>query len=75
MFMVANTLLAKATLLLSPNSEWEGTPKLYVNSVDTRREEELGSLMQSIYGRIIRLSELILSRYSARGNHFFSILT
>ena len=73
--MVANTLLAKATLLLSPNSEWEGTPKLYVNSVDTRREEELGPLMQSIYGRIMRLSELILSRYSARGNHCFSILT
>lgn len=73
--MVANTLLAKATLLLSPNSEWEGTTKLHANSVDTRREEELGPLVQSIYGRIMRLIELILSRYSACGDYFFLILT
>lgn len=48
--VVANTLLTKARLLLSPESEREGLTELHAKNVDARREEELGLLMQSTEG-------------------------
>lgn len=50
--VIANILLTKATWL-SSESDWEDTEQLHAKNVATRKEGELGPLMQSVYCRIM----------------------